>query len=40
MIHHGHLSEPEPAATVTLERIGLLMGGARPELDTETVDAA
>ncbi|MQT14177.1 ABC transporter ATP-binding protein [Segnochrobactrum spirostomi] len=40
VIHHGHLSDPEPAATVTLERIGLLMGGARPELDTESVDAA
>ena len=31
VIHHGHLSEAEPAATMTRERIGLLMGGAAPE---------
>jgi simple sugar transport system ATP-binding protein len=28
VLHHGHLSVAEPAATMTLERIGLLMGGA------------
>jgi simple sugar transport system ATP-binding protein len=28
VIHHGALSEPEPAETMTRERIGLLMGGA------------
>ena len=31
VIHHGHLSEAAPAATMTRERIGLLMGGAAPE---------
>jgi simple sugar transport system ATP-binding protein len=40
VIHHGHLSEAYPARSLTMERIGLLMGGARPELETETVDAA
>ncbi|MFO0408340.1 MAG: ABC transporter ATP-binding protein [Labrys sp. (in: a-proteobacteria)] len=29
VIHDGHLSAPEPAATMSLERIGLLMGGTR-----------
>jgi simple sugar transport system ATP-binding protein len=30
VIHDGKLSEPMPAAEATLERIGLLMGGANP----------
>ena len=32
VIAHGHLSPAEPARALTRERIGLLMGGARPEL--------
>jgi general nucleoside transport system ATP-binding protein len=28
VIHDGRLSAPEPASTMTLEKIGLLMGGA------------
>ena len=28
VIHDGRLSEPEPSKTMTLEKIGLLMGGA------------
>jgi simple sugar transport system ATP-binding protein len=40
VIHHGHLSEAYPARELTMERIGLLMGGAHPERETETVDAA
>ncbi|MBL8572137.1 MAG: ABC transporter ATP-binding protein [Hyphomicrobiaceae bacterium] len=36
VIHHGALSPAYPAATMTLEKVGLLMGGAHPEkLDTE-----
>lgn len=34
VIAHGHLSDTYPAAELTLERIGLLMGGAHPEQDT------
>jgi simple sugar transport system ATP-binding protein len=30
VMHDGRLSEPMPAASATLERIGLLMGGANP----------
>jgi len=40
VIHHGRLSPAEPAEAMTLERIGLLMGGARPEQDREAADAA
>jgi general nucleoside transport system ATP-binding protein len=32
VIAHGHLSPAEPARALTRERLGLLMGGARPEL--------
>jgi len=32
VISHGHLSQAEPARGLTREYIGLLMGGARPEL--------
>nr|WP_245409843.1 ABC transporter ATP-binding protein [Pararhizobium haloflavum] len=31
VIHHGRLSAPEPAASMSRERIGLLMGGAAPD---------
>ncbi len=31
VIHHGRLAEPVPAASMTSERIGMLMGGAHPE---------
>jgi simple sugar transport system ATP-binding protein len=33
VIHHGRLSPAHPAAAMTPERIGLLMGGAHPEAD-------
>jgi len=33
VIAHGHLSPAEPAHALSRERIGLLMGGARPELE-------
>jgi ABC-type uncharacterized transport system ATPase subunit len=36
VIHDGKLSTPEPAATVDIEHIGLLMGGARPELHADS----
>jgi simple sugar transport system ATP-binding protein len=31
VIHHGKLSKEHPAAEMTAEKVGLLMGGARPE---------
>ncbi len=31
VIHHGRLSKEHPAAEMTPEKVGLLMGGARPE---------
>ncbi|MEM7743432.1 MAG: ABC transporter ATP-binding protein [Pseudomonadota bacterium] len=31
VIHHGRLADPVPAASMTSERIGMLMGGAHPE---------
>ncbi len=31
VLHHGRLSPAAPAATMTPERVGLLMGGAHPE---------
>ncbi|HUF55553.1 MAG TPA: ABC transporter ATP-binding protein, partial [Thermohalobaculum sp.] len=31
VIHHGRLSRAHPAAEMTPEKVGLLMGGARPE---------
>ena len=34
VIHHGRLSKEHPAAEMTPEKVGLLMGGAHPE-DTE-----
>ncbi len=37
VIHHGRLSKAYPAAGMTPERVGLLMGGARPE-STEITD--
>jgi general nucleoside transport system ATP-binding protein len=40
VIHHGRLSAPEPAATMTRERIGLLMGGAAPEAEGPPAEAA
>ncbi len=40
VIHRGHLSEPVPTAEMTAERVGLLMGGAHPELDEVDADAA
>ena len=33
VLHGGHLSAPLPIAQATVEQIGLLMGGARPELE-------
>jgi simple sugar transport system ATP-binding protein len=39
VIHHGRLSPAYPAGSITLEQIGLLMGGAHPEA-SEAVDAA
>ena len=30
VMHNGQLSAPQPVAEVTLEKIGLLMGGAEP----------
>jgi simple sugar transport system ATP-binding protein len=38
VIHDGKLSKPEAAATVDIEHIGLLMGGARPELHADSVE--
>jgi general nucleoside transport system ATP-binding protein len=35
VIHHGKLSAPIPVAEATMEKIGLLMGGAHPEADIE-----
>jgi len=40
VISHGRLSEAYPAQTLSLERIGLLMGGAHPERAVEEADAA
>jgi general nucleoside transport system ATP-binding protein len=40
VISHGRLSEAHPAQTLSLERVGLLMGGAHPERVAEAVDAA
>jgi ABC-type uncharacterized transport system ATPase subunit len=31
VIHHGKLSKEHPAAEMTAEKVGLLMGGAHPE---------
>jgi len=31
VIHHGRLSKEHPAAEMTPEKVGLLMGGAHPE---------
>ena len=31
VIHHGKLSREHPAAEMTAEKVGLLMGGAHPE---------
>ncbi len=31
VMNHGHLSDPMPIAEVTLEKIGLLMGGISNE---------
>ncbi|PKQ08746.1 MAG: ABC transporter, partial [Alphaproteobacteria bacterium HGW-Alphaproteobacteria-10] len=31
VLHHGRLSPAIPAAEMTPERVGLLMGGAHPE---------
>ncbi len=39
VIHHGRLSPAYPADSITLEQIGLLMGGAHPEA-VEATDAA
>ena len=39
VIAHGRLSEAHPAQTLSLERIGLLMGGAHPENVLEPADA-
>jgi ABC-type uncharacterized transport system ATPase subunit len=39
VIHHGRLSPTYPADSITLEQIGLLMGGAHPEA-AEATDAA
>jgi general nucleoside transport system ATP-binding protein len=39
VISHGRLSEIYPARSLSLERIGLLMGGAHPDRVPETVDA-
>ena len=39
VISHGRLSEAYPAQSLSLEHIGLLMGGAHPEQQRETVDA-
>jgi len=33
VLHGGHLSAPVPTLQATVEQIGLLMGGARPELE-------
>ncbi len=39
VISHGRLSEAEPARSLSLERIGLLMGGAHPDRALEPADA-
>ncbi len=39
VIAHGRLSEAHPASALSLERIGLLMGGAHPESVPEPADA-
>jgi simple sugar transport system ATP-binding protein len=39
VISHGRLSEAYPAQSLSLEHIGLLMGGAHPEQMAETADA-
>ncbi|HUF87263.1 MAG TPA: ABC transporter ATP-binding protein [Thermohalobaculum sp.] len=41
VIHHGRLSRLHPAAEMTPEKVGLLMGGARPEAtEISDVEAA
>jgi simple sugar transport system ATP-binding protein len=39
VISHGRLSEAHPARSLSLERIGLLMGGAHPDRALEPIDA-
>jgi ABC-type uncharacterized transport system ATPase subunit len=37
VMFHGHLSPPVPAAQATREKLGLLMGGASPEKETQAM---
>ncbi len=40
VMHGGHLSAPMPIAEATMEKIGLLMGGAEPGHIDRTAGAA